>query len=85
MKKENQQPKGLPKDYFTIGSYSLENEVWITTEQAMQHLKVSRSTMYRLRKQYNIPNLKIGGSPMFPKHLLNKVLITRSIKNVIIE
>lgn len=59
-----------------------ENEVWLTTEEAMTHLNVSRSTMYRLRKQHNIPSFKLGRIPMYPKHLLNKLFMHKALGNV---
>lgn len=63
-------------------SQLLENEVWLTTEQAMIHLNVSRSTMYRLRKQHNIPSFKLGHSPMYPQHLLNKLFMHKAFDNL---
>ncbi|UMB54634.1 helix-turn-helix domain-containing protein [Lutibacter sp. A64] len=83
MKKDNK--KQTPENqhpYLEFDAHLLENEVWLTTEEAMAHLNVSRSTIYRLRKQQRIPNFKLGHIPMYPKHLLNKMLMHRAIKNV---
>jgi excisionase family DNA binding protein len=82
MKKEKQHALVPQKPHLEFDSNLLENEVWLTTEQAMAHLNVSRSTMYRLRKQHDIPNFKLGHSPMYPKHLLNKLFIHKAISNV---
>jgi len=79
------QKKKLPtpqNTHLEFDAHLLENEVWLTTEEAMKHLNVSRSTIYRLRKQHSIPNFKLGHSPMYPKCLLNKLLMHRAISNV---
>lgn len=80
MKKEK--PPTLQNTHLEFDAQLLENEVWLTTEQAMAHLNVSRSTMYRLRKQHNIPSFKLGHSPMYPKHLLNKLFMRKALGNV---
>lgn len=68
--------------HIEFDTYLLENEVWLTTEEAMAYLNVSRSTIYRLRKQHNIPNFKLGRMPMYPKFLLNKLFIQKAIRNI---
>ncbi|MFD2528472.1 MULTISPECIES: helix-turn-helix domain-containing protein [Polaribacter] len=82
MKKEKKQQPAVQNKHLAYDAHLLENEVWLTTEQAMAHLNVSRSTMYRLRKQHNIPSFKLGHSPMYPKHLLNKLFINKALGNV---
>ena len=82
MKKENQPPTGVQISHFEFNDHLVQKEEWLTTEEAMVHLNVSRSTMYRLRKKQNIPSTKIGHSPMYPKCLLNTFLINRAIGNV---
>lgn len=82
MKKEKKHPPALQNAHLEFDAHLLENEVWLTTEQAMAHLNVSRSTMYRLRKQHNIPSFKLGHSPMYPKHLLNKLFMRKALGNV---
>ena len=72
MKKEKKNKPALQNTHLEFDPHLLENEVWLTTEQAMTHLNVSRSTMYRLRKQHNIPSFKLGHIPIYPKFLLNK-------------
>lgn len=82
MKKEKKYKPALENPLLVFDPHLLENEVWLTTEEAMVHLNVSRSTMYRLRKQHNIPSFKLGHSPMYPKHLLNKLFIHMAIDNI---
>lgn len=82
MKKEKKYQPALQNTHVEFDPYLLENEVWLTTEEAMKHLNVSRSTMYRLRKKHNIPSFKLGHSPMYPKFLLNKMFIRKALSNV---
>jgi excisionase family DNA binding protein len=82
MKKQKPHLPVQQNPHLQFDSHLLENEIWLTTEEAMAHLNVSRSTMYRLRKQQHIPNFKVGNIPMYPKHLLNKLLIHKAISNV---
>ncbi|ARV05668.1 hypothetical protein BTO04_02680 [Polaribacter sp. SA4-10] len=82
MKKEKKYKPVLQNTHLEFDPHLTENEVWLTTEQAMVHLNVSRSTMYRLRKQHNIPSFKLGHSPMYPKHLLNKLFMRKALGNV---
>ncbi|AUC84317.1 hypothetical protein CW731_02940 [Polaribacter sp. ALD11] len=82
MKKEKKDQPVLQNRHLEFDAHLFENEVWLTTEEAMAHLNVSRSTMYRLRKHHNIPSFKLGHSPMYPKHLLNKLFIHKALRNV---
>lgn len=82
MKKEKKNQPAFQNTHLKFDAHLLEKEVWLTTEEAMAYLNVSRSTMYRLRKQHDIPNLKIGRSPMYPKYLLNKLFIRKALGNV---
>jgi excisionase family DNA binding protein len=82
MKKEKKNQPVQKKIHLEFDIRLLENEIWLTTEETMVHLSISRSTIYRLRKQKSIPNLKIGNSNIYPKHLLNKLFIQRAIRNV---
>ena len=83
MKKEKKHQPVLQNTHLEFDSQLLENEVWLTTEKAMAYLNVSRSTMYRLRKKHNIPNFKLGHSPIYPKRLLNKLFIQKALGNVL--
>ena len=82
MSKEKKEKPVVANAHLKFNARLLENEIWLTTEKAMQHLNVSRSTMYRLRKKHNIPSFKLGQSPMYPKHLLNKLFMHRALNNV---
>ena len=82
MKSKKPQKPVNQNPHLEFDAHLLENEEWLTTEQAMIHLNVSRSTMYRLRKQHNVPNFKLGRSPMYQKKLLNKLFIRKSLRNV---
>ena len=82
MKNEKKNQPALQNNHVEFDLSLLKNEVWLTTEQAMAYLKVSRSTMYRLRKQHNIPNIKLGHIPMYPKYLLNKMFIRKALGNM---
>ncbi|WP_179315340.1 helix-turn-helix domain-containing protein [Winogradskyella undariae] len=82
MKKQHTNHPELQGFHLEFSANFFENEIWLTIEQAMAHLNVSRSTIYRLRKEHSIPCFKLGNTPMFPKHLLNKILLQRAIRNV---
>ena len=58
------------------------NEEWFTTEDVIRHLKISRSSLYRLRTKQLIPSYKLGGTIVYPKSLINKLLLNKSIKNI---
>lgn len=82
MKNEKNHKPALQNNHVEFDLSLLKNEVWLTTEEAMEYLNVSRSTIYRLRKQKNIPNIKLGHIPMYPKYLLNKMFIRKALGNV---
>ncbi|MDO6801933.1 helix-turn-helix domain-containing protein [Wenyingzhuangia sp. 1_MG-2023] len=82
MKKEKKNNPVLKHTLLEFDAKLLENEIWLTTEEAMLHLNLSRSTIYRLRKNQDIPTFKLGGIPMYPKHFLNKLFIQKSISNL---
>ncbi len=73
-KNKSNQPVSEHKE-IEFDSNMLKNEDWLTTEGLMDYLKISRSKIYELRKKRMIPSLKIGNAPMFPKMLLNKILL----------
>lgn len=82
MKKEKPTKRVAKKTRVELDARLLENEVWLTNEQITTHLNVSLSTIYRLRKKHSIPNFKLGGSPVYPKHLLNKLFLKKAMGNV---
>ena len=77
MKKDHKDHKDdqptLAHKELTYNAKLLKNEEWLTTEEVMDHLNISRSTLYRLRKQQHLPSFKLGRIPMYPKHLLNQL------------
>lgn len=82
MKNEKKNKPALKNTNLEFDSHLLENEIWLTTEEAMKHLKVSRSTIYRLRKKKHIPSFQLGHIPIYPKQLLNKILMRKALRNV---
>lgn len=60
----------------------IANEEWYTTNDIMQHFNISRSSLYRLRNNNEIPTLKLGGIIMFPKSLINKLLMDKALHQV---
>lgn len=82
MKKSKKKKSRFLKQLTEHESFVINDEIWLTTEEAMAYLKVSRSTIYRLRKKHNIPNFKLGSIPLFPKNILTKYLINQSISNL---
>ncbi|MGJ8744855.1 helix-turn-helix domain-containing protein [Polaribacter sp.] len=82
MKHEKQQKPVSENTQIDFDAYLLENEKWLTTEGAMEHLNVSRSTIYRWRKKRYLPSFKLGHIPIYPKHLVNKFFMRRALHNV---
>lgn len=82
MKKKRQQKQPSQNSNLKISASLIKKEKWLTTEDAMEFLKVSRSTLYRMRKNREIPWDKESRSPMYPKFSINKVLVTRAMRNV---
>lgn len=80
-KKSKKQPR-LNDGHLKFDAELLKNEVWLTTQEVLKHLKISRSTLFRMRLVYNIPSIKLGRSPMYPKYLLNKILLMRAYNNL---
>ena len=82
MKNEKKHKPTLQNNHVEFDLSLLKNEIWLTTEEAMILLNISRSTIYRLRKKQNIPNVKLGHSPLYPKHLLNKMFMNKALDNL---
>jgi predicted DNA-binding transcriptional regulator AlpA len=51
-----------------------KTEIWITSAYALQHFKVSRSTLYRWRKSKQLPFTKLGGVIYFPKTYIQQLM-----------
>jgi predicted DNA-binding transcriptional regulator AlpA len=58
------------------------NEEWYTTEDVMKHLKISRSSVYRLRVKNLLPAYKLGHTVVYPKSLINKILSHKAMQNL---
>ena len=82
MKNEKKKQPALQNTHLDFDAQLLKKEEWLTTEEVMKHLNVSRSTLYRLRKKHNIPNFKLGRIPIYPRHLLNKVFMHKALSNI---
>ena len=57
-------------------------EEWYTTEDVMKHLNMSRSSVYRLRVNNQIPAYKLGNVLVYPKSLINKILLHKALQNL---
>jgi len=60
----------------------LRNEEWLTTDEVVKYLNLSRSTIYRLRKKRVLPSFVLGRIPIYPKGLLNKIMLQRAINSL---
>lgn len=57
------------------------NEIeWIEEQEMMDWLKVSKSTLFRLRSRRRILFVKLGSRVMYPKQLIQKYFFNRLIK-----
>lgn len=63
-------------------THDMNNEVWLNIQEVMDYLKISKSTLYRLSKQDIIPNYKLGNMRMYPKNLINRIFITKTLKTI---
>jgi len=59
---------------------TFKNEQWMTSEEAQQFLKVSRTTLYRWCKNKQLPFTKLGGVLYFPKVFIEQ-LMERKLQN----
>ncbi|APY12505.1 hypothetical protein BWZ22_15330 [Seonamhaeicola sp. S2-3] len=84
----NTSKKNEPKPFFNESKTSLidgniaKDEEWLTTEDVMKHLNLSKSSVYRLRVKKLIPAYKLGGTVVYPKSLINKMLLNKALKNL---
>lgn len=65
-----------------IDAKMAQNEEWYTIESLMQHLNVSRSSVYRLRSANLLPCFKLGRTVVFPKSLINKMMLLKSLEGM---
>ena len=76
------QPLTPVNDPIVIDPNMANNEEWYTTEAVMKHLNLSRSSVYRLRVKNELPAYKLGHVIVFPKSLINKILLHKSLQNL---
>lgn len=78
------QPQLLPEtaNGLILDMALAKEEEWYTTEDMMYHFKLSRSSIYRLRVRNKIPALKLGGTIVYPKSLVNKILMHKAMSNL---
>ena len=69
-------------DHLIIDPVMASNEQWYTTEDVMKHLNISRSSVYRLRVKNELPAYKLGHMIVFPKSLINKILLHKVVQNL---
>ena len=55
-------------------------EEWLDDQAMLKMFKISASTLYRLRKNGQIPFVKIGAKYIYPKTLINKFLMIKMFK-----
>jgi len=77
-------PDPNPKD-FKIDNNLIKNEEWLNIQDMMDFFKISRSTLDRLVKAHKVPCYKLGGSRMFPKHLISNMMVSQSLIQLHIE
>jgi excisionase family DNA binding protein len=60
--------------------HRFKDETWMTTNEAQEFFKVSRSTLYRWCKTQKVPYTIIGGTRYFPKYFI-ETLMHHQLKN----
>lgn len=56
---------------------SSNEELWMTSAEAQQFFRVSRSTLYRWCKTKKLPYTKQGGVLYYPKLFIEQLMIDR--------
>lgn len=62
--------------------FDAANEEWLSIQELMVYFKLSRRSINRLMEQNLIPNVKLGGTVMFPKKLTSTIMIQLALKEV---
>ena len=57
-------------------------EKWISTGEMLGKFKISASTLARLRKKKSIPYYKLGGTVLYPYHLIKTLMLTGALNIV---
>ncbi|MFI0431300.1 helix-turn-helix domain-containing protein [Mariniflexile sp. HMF6888] len=60
---------------------SSNEELWLTSAEAQQFFRVSRSTLYRWCKTKKLPYTKQGGVLYYPKKFIEQLMINRMRNN----
>ncbi len=71
--------KRMKRVLSTTPSEKIENE-WLYSADIMQILKISESTLRRMRKKGEIPFQKIGGTYRYPSIYIEKTLLEKVMK-----
>jgi hypothetical protein len=58
------------------------DEEWYNIQDMMVHFKMSRRSINRLVQQNKIPSIKLGGTLMFPKNLINNIMLQKALKQM---
>ncbi len=78
-KKKNQDGDSQP--YFGYTIEDMNNEIWLTMEDVLGYFKISESTLKRWIKNDVIPSSKIGKMRFYPKKLINRILIKKTLNS----
>ncbi|GGG50684.1 helix-turn-helix domain-containing protein [Bizionia arctica] len=68
----------LNKDQYPFLINSADEE-WLNVQELMVYFKMSRRSINRLVKTNKIPCTKLGGTLLFPKKLMNKIMLQRAL------
>jgi hypothetical protein len=64
------------------GMVNSADEVWFNIQDLAFYLKMSERSISRLVNQNKIPNVKLGGTLMFPKNLMNNIMLQNALKQM---
>ena len=80
MKKENNNNnlRQLFADFFNQ-QLKPEEIQWLEEQQVLDWLRISRSTLYRLRQNQLIFHCKMGGRILYPKELIHKFMLNKTL------
>lgn len=56
------------------------SEEWLDGIDVQKIFKISRSTLYRLRKAEKIPYMKLKGKCVYPRNLLYRTLLIKAVE-----
>ena len=70
-------------DPLVLNPGMISNEEWYTTHDVMKLFNISRSSVYRLRVRKQLPAFKLGGTIVFPKTLINQLLLVKATQDFV--